>query len=316
MNKKIIKAVLTKKHNDFVKSIDDPEVQKLVDKNSIITGGAIVSLLLNEKPKDFDYYFTDKETCIAVAKYYINKFTKLHPKTEIKPYIEVEDDRVKIIIKSAGIASESQAEGYKYFENYPMEMGEDYVNDVVQPIQSATELIETADEIDAKRLEELQKHPYRPIFFTGNAITLSNKVQLIIRFYGSPETIHSNYDFVHCTNYWTSKDNKIVLNLPALESLLSKQLFYMGSKYPLCSIIRTRKFIKRGWHINAGQYVKMCFQLSQLDLTDVKVLEDQLIGVDNAYFVQVIQYLRKRQEEDKEFKVETPYLISIIDKIF
>jgi len=71
-----------------------------------------------------------------------------------------------------------------------------------------------------------------------------------------------------------------------------------------------------GWYINAGQILKMLFQISQLDLTDINVLEEQLTGVDAAYFFQVIEYCKKRQEEDKEFKVTVPYLCSIIDKIF
>ena len=49
MNRKIITKVLTNKHEDFVKSITDESVRKLVKENSIITGGSIVSLLLNEK---------------------------------------------------------------------------------------------------------------------------------------------------------------------------------------------------------------------------------------------------------------------------
>jgi len=71
-----------------------------------------------------------------------------------------------------------------------------------------------------------------------------------------------------------------------------------------------------GWYINAGQILKMLFQISQLDLTDINVLEEQLTGVDAAYFCQVIEYCKKRQEEDKELKVTVPYLCSIIDKIF
>ena len=67
----------------------------------------------------------------------------------------------------------------------------------------------------------------------------------------------------------------------------------MGSKYPLCSIIRTRKFIQRGYTINAGQYLKMAMQLNELDLKDVSVLQDQLIGVDSAYFDMVIRCNKK-----------------------
>ena len=76
MNTKLINKILIKKHNDFVNYIEDDEVRKLVDKNSIITGGSIVSLLLNEKVKDYDYYFTNKETVKAVAEYYIKKLDK------------------------------------------------------------------------------------------------------------------------------------------------------------------------------------------------------------------------------------------------
>jgi hypothetical protein len=167
-------------------------------------------------------------------------------------------------------------------------------------------------------MEEIDKEKgkYRPVYMSSNAITLSDKVQLVVRFFGDPDEIHKNYDFIHCCNYWTSDDNKLVLHPGALESLLSKHLQYQGSLYPLCSVIRTRKFLKQGWYINAGQYLKMCFQISELNLSNINVLEEQLVGVDAAYFIQVIEYCKKKQEENPEFQVTAPYLVSIIDKIF
>src|SRR3546814_13834921 len=77
-----------------------------------------------------------------------------------------------------------------------------------------------------------------------NAITLSDKIQIVLRFYGEADAIHENYDFVHCTNYWTSKDANLTLRQPALESLLCKELRYVGSNYPVCSVIRLSKFIR------------------------------------------------------------------------
>ena len=134
--------------------------------------------------------------------------------------------------------------------------------------------------------------------------------------YGNAEEIHKNYDFTHCTCYWVAKDNNLVLPSKALESIITKELFYQGSLYPLCSIIRTRKFLKRGWHINAGQYLKMCFQLSQLDLTDVDVLQEQLTGVDAAYFVEVIDKCKEKKEQSPDFEITMPYLCKIVDRIF
>jgi len=315
MNARIIKAILTKKHKEFVSSIKDEKVKNLVNKNSIITGGSIVSLLLGEKVNDFDYYFTDFETTKAVATYYVNEFNKIHGSKSntltAMPEIYEDKERIRIRVKSAGIIGENTDESqYEYFEMRPIEEGEEYVR------QAINDNLDYADSLDGEKIDDIYKEKYRPVFLTDNAITLSNKIQLIIRFYGSPEKIHENYDFIHCTNYWTSKDNKLVLHPKALESIITKQLYYSGSKYPICSFIRTRKFLKKGWYINAGQMLKICLQISKLDLTNLEVLEDQLTGVDTAYFIQVLDYLKEKQAKDENFHIEMPYLISIIDKMF
>ena len=159
------------------------------------------------------------------------------------------------------------------------------------------------------------------MFITSNAITLSDKIQVIVRFYGEVEQIHSNFDFVHCTCSWTSWDNQVQLPTKALECIINKELFYVGSKYPLCSIIRTRKYLERGYHINAGQYVKMAFQLNQLNLNDVETLKDQLLGVDSTYFDVLISAIHAKQLKNKEDnaigeEVDTAYVIELINRIF
>ena len=317
MQTKIIKAVLKKKVSDWISSIDDENVKKLVKENTIITGGSIVSLLLNEKPKDYDIYFKNKETVLEVAKYYVKKFVEAHPNGRIPSVAEeIKDDkktgRIKIFIKSYGTVEESGFD-QEYEENIGVTSENE--DNLVEPFADIYDVL-TKEELEQKKKEENEKDKYRPVFLTSNAITLSNKIQLIIRFYGNIEEIHSTYDFVHCTNYYDYKENHLELKKEALECILSKTLIYRGSKYPVCSVIRTRKFIKQGWHINAGQYLKMIFQISCLDLTNLEVLEDQLIGVDSAYFDQLINALKEHKEKNDDFKVESTYLNSIIDKIF
>ncbi len=104
----------------------------------------------------------------------------------------------------------------------------------------------------------------------------------------------------------------MTLRPAALESLLSRELRYVGSLYPVCSIIRLRKFIRRGWTVNAGQILKMIMQAAALDLTDHAVLQDQLTGVDAAYFCELISKLKENSPE----KVNTAYLVEIIDRMF
>ena len=167
---------------------------------------------------------------------------------------------------------------------------------------------------DKEEFETKEGTKYRPIFLSANAITLSNKIQIVIRFYGKVEELHENYDFVHCTCSWESFTGTLTLPNAALVAIINKRLKYKSSKYPLCSFIRTRKFIKRGWHIDAGQYLKMAWELNSLDLKSTEVLEDQLTGMDAAYFNQVICMLESRKKEGKE--IDDTYLMQVVDKIF
>lgn len=313
MKAKTIKRIVKWKIEQWTKTIDDEALRKRVEKKVIVTGGCLASMLLGEKINDFDVYLRDHETTLAVANYYLAKF-KQRMKTGIECPLSVldEDGRVKIVVKSAGIASETGTEKpYEYFEGSPDQNAAAYIGDV---IVDPEQIEETYEEVQDKALETEgeEKDKYRPVFLTTNAITLSDKLQIIIRFYGKPDQIHENYDFAHCTNYWTSWNEELTLRPAALEALLARELRYVGSKYPICSMIRVRKFVGRGWKINAGQILKMALQISELNLKDFKVLEDQLTGVDTAYFCQLLERLAEKDPE----KVDAAYLVEILDRIF
>lgn len=326
MKAKTIKLVLRKKIDEWLASIEDEAVRETAAKNTIVTGGAIASMLLREKINDFDLYFRTGDAAHKIARYYLARFVP-QIKAGIPCRIFVTDafgaekdegwspgpsDRIKIVIKSAGIASEGGTEKqYQYFETRPAGESDAYISEIMDDpgqIQDTYEQTEQA----ALDTEDDGKPKYRPVFMSTNAITLSHRIQLVIRFFGEPAAIHENYDFVHCTNYWQSWDNELVLRREALETLLARELRYVGSKYPICSLIRLRKFIGRGWTVNAGQILKACMQISELDLKDIRVLEDQLTGVDAAYFLQVISALKEKDPE----KVNAAYLIEIIDRMF
>lgn len=290
----------------FWEHVGNDDVLEILKENTIITGGAIASMLLGEDVNDFDIYLRSRRAALKVAQHYATEFAKNPPpRFKNSPdtceiHVEELTDRVRIVVKSVGVASEVGDTDYEYFEATNPEDADAY------------EYIRKVLTIDKDAQPQEKKPRYRPVFLSSNAISLSDKVQIVIRFSGDPDEIHENYDFVHCTNYWTSWDNKLVLRPNAIESLLARELRYVGSKYPLCSIIRTRKFIQRGWACTAGQYLKMVMQLQELDLMDINVLEEQLTGVDMAYFTEVIEALRKRDDK----RVDAAYLVELIDRIF
>lgn len=306
---KTISAIIRKKVDDWVDSIEDDAVKELVKCNTIVTGGCIASMLLGEPVNDYDVYFRNRETAIAVAKYYTKRFeVKNKHGIDCAIYVdETKDDRVSVVIQSSGVASEDGTEKeYKYFEGRPSDEAGEYVAGVMGDPDAQTE-----DEM-AEVAQGIESGPkYRPVFMSSNAITLSHKIQIVLRFYGEPDDLHENYDYVHCMNYWDAKGG-LVLRQKSLEALLSRELRYVGSKYPICSLIRMRKFIARGWTINAGQVLKMAMQVGQLDLENPDVLQEQLTGVDVAYFIELIG---KVKEKDPE-KVNAAYLTEVIDRVF
>lgn len=310
---KTINSIVCKKFGDFLDSIEDEEVKKLVSENTIITGGCITSLLLKEKVNDFDIYFKDIRTTYEVAKYYFNKMnisegevqivTKKEEKWEtinedyenvLNSYVPKKDEdvryRVRAFISSKGVEGEN------------VELKDIDEKSILEDL----ELQESKEEDDKK---------YKPVFITSNAVTLTNKIQIVLRFYGDPEVIHDNYDFVHVTNYWKSKDRKLYINDKAMESIRTKDLKYIGSRYPFASLGRIKKYIQRGWNINQGQLLKIAFQISELDFNNFDVIEEQLTGVDVHYFSQVLNILHDKIENDKDVDVKS-YLLEVIERIF
>ena len=244
MNSKNIKKHLKARVRAWTDSIDNEEVKKAISENVIVTGGALVSLLTGEPVNDYDIYFRNQASCITVAGYYVSKWNKSHPDKPVTLKVEEETGKVSCFISSKGIADENEEKKSDISYNFDTMPEED-------------------DAVGAEREPEEQKEPasedskekYRPRFITSNAITLSDKIQIVTRFYGEVEDIHRNYDFAHCTCAWSSWDNELFLPQKALECIINKELYYIGSLYPLCSIIRTRKYLESGYHINAGQYV-------------------------------------------------------------
>ena len=273
-----IKKELNEKMTDWLLSITDEDLRKKAKDDVIVTGGCIASMLLGEQANDFDLYFKTKETTLLIAKYYANLFNKTHCTIN---GIEVTEKTV------TNIKGEEEERVISFIESSGI-----------------------AKEPDGYKNKE--KIKYRPVFISENAITLSDKVQLVTRFYDEPDKIHDNYDFVHATCYFDVKNNELVTPEKALLSLMSRTLVYHGSLYPIASVFRTKKFINRGWRITAGQQLKMMWQISEINLKDYETIREQLTGVDQAYLFMLISALKNVDPE----KINSSYVADIIDDIF
>lgn len=302
MKSRTIVSILSKKIKAWIDTIENEELQKLVKRDTVVTGGCIASMLMGEDINDFDIYFKTKETTLKVAEYYVDRFNiikKFRGGVPIKTYVETSGEHLEIVVKSAGVDSVEGGSDYQYFETTQVDHDAgDYLSEIFDK-----------DKIETP---EVEINNYEPVFLSSNAISLKGKIQIITRFHGSPDKIHENFDFVHCTNYWESDTGKLTLKKEALECILSKTLVYQGSLFPICSIFRIRKFVERGWRINVGQILKMCLQVNDLDLRNPVILKSQLIGVDVAYFTEIWRKLNEKNPE----KIDTAYLVELLDRMF
>lgn len=142
---------------------------------------------------------------------------------------------------------------------------------------------------------------------TKNAITLANGKQIIVRYYGLPTQVLKEFDFAHTKNAYCYPSGDLILKSEALECLLTKELRYVETKYPVAAFVRSQKFIHRGFTMGMADTFKMIAQINGLDLTNKEILQDQLLGVSATVavkFVDKIQILTNALGENP-FKSET-----------
>lgn len=296
--RRTIEKIIRQKMNSWLKSITDEDLKDAVAKNYIVTGGAIASMLLGEVPNDFDVYLQDINVTHRLVNYYLDGYVKEEDKvngvSRINAVINTNKKSIEIVIKSSGVLKDNtDNNGYEYFE-----------------AQGATQEALSRIEAYLNKDKVRDQTPYCVRMITSNAVSLRDQIQIITRFTGDPAAIHENFDFVHTKNYYTPQTG-LVLNLASVEAIMTKELKYVGSLYPVCSLFRLRKFLKRGWTITAGEILKVAWDVSKLDLGDVDVLREQLIGVDTAYMVQLINVIENNRD-----KVDRTYLYALIDDVF
>lgn len=302
MQVKTIKKNIQSKLEEWLETITDRKLAEDVKEHLLVSGGSITSMLLNEPVNDYDIYLMDIGVCKRLANYYTQTFQD----------VVIFDGR-----KKQKLVDKYNNENDVDDGKLPIDRNNSYAislrnlkeDQIKLYFKGASGGMKVNDGIEQDKLN------YTPIYLSPNAISLSHDLQIVLRFWGTPEQIHKTFDFIHATNYFTFKEG-LVRNLEAVESILTKQLKYQGSYYPVTSIIRAKKFIKRGFNINAGELLKIMFQISQLDLTNPDVLEEQLIGVDVAYFDLIITALRNKMDSDKDFKLSANYFNTLIDRVF
>lgn len=310
MKRKSIERMCREALEGWIASLPE-ELQKAAMDNAFIAGGAIASLFQDEPVNDWDIYLRTPEMAQAVAEHYVERMKNVVGLNTKMSNISVTavDGRIKIKVQSSGIASVTSGKAeYDYFESQPPARGEDYVQTVTAAL-----------DFEVNR-SEITKD-YSPVMLTSNAISLGHKtkdktpVQIILRFIGDPATVVKGFDWVHATNWFALREG-LVLNTDAVACIALKELRYQATQYPLAAMLRSYKFVDRGWQRpHAGDMLVLTQQLVKLNWSDPATWEDQLIGVDFAYFGEVLNKINVLLKEGKGMdEIISTYLVQIVEE--
>lgn len=246
MQAKTIKRIIVTKIEEWLATITDERLRLDVKKNLILSGGSITNMYLNETVNDYDIYIQDISVLKRLVTYYIRTIYK-HTKDGILYTNDDTNDMCYILdgwLSKDSLVNTLGLAGYIDKNNLDEKIGSIYsAIRTIKPNQIKMYFCGNLGYKNEKKKEDIGK--YEVMYISSNSISLSDDIQIVTRFPGSVEEIHKTFDYIHATNYYTTETG-IVTNKEALESILTKQLKYQGSQYPLTSIIRMKKFIKRG----------------------------------------------------------------------
>ena len=137
---------------------------------------------------------------------------------------------------------------------------------------------------------------------TDSALSLmvdNHRLQLIKAVMGTPEEIINDFDFTICQGAF-HLERGFIFNDDFFQHLAQRRLvFNIHAKFPICSLYRTRKFIKRGFSLSGIEAIKLGLCIQALRLDTYKDLRAQLMGIDTLFLKDLTDSLRG--EEERKF---------------
>lgn len=244
MNKTQLINHLASLMNEWVGSVPSTrqDVRQAINRCTI-AGGAIVSLLQDISPNDYDVYTKTKEDCELLARYYVGLFNwdnQLEQDEYRKADVLIENEQVKVRLPAMDGATIKQ----DVSKFHPI-----FISPNAITLKGNVQLIFRFYGEPEKLVQEFDFEHCTGYFYR---ISWENVVYR----------------------------NELVLNEDMLMSVLTKELKYRHGKYPVSSLLRLQKYIQRGYTIPTGELIKLALDISKLDLSDAKVFSDQLSGVD------------------------------------
>lgn len=132
---------------------------------------------------------------------------------------------------------------------------------------------------------------------TANAISFTYKdlkFQLVKKLVPTEDTLAedefisqllSQFDFTVCMCAYVFKSKRLYYDEHFIWDNISKVLvFNPNVKYPICSLYRTQKYMKKGYKLSGVELTKLALAINRLTIESYADLKEQLQGIDTLVF--------------------------------
>ncbi len=170
------------------------------------------------------------------------------------------------------------------------------------------ESLEVADRLVASLTSST--YGYKEVHSTENAVTLTKKnkkrtlvVQVIRRFVGTPDEVLSTFDFTCVMGLYDFRVAKFFAHKSFLRDVAARRLVFAPknkSRYPICALYRTKKYVERGYSLSGATIVSLAMAIHALKIETYADLKDQLMGIDTSMFNEITASI----DSDKKFEVD------------
>jgi hypothetical protein len=142
-------------------------------------------------------------------------------------------------------------------------------------------------------------------FVTASAISYKingEKVQLIRKIYGSEKQIIDKFDFTICQAAYNPTSKNLILGDDFLYDLARHRLTYLSGEYPIASLRRVNKFIKKGYIFPPIEAIKLALKINDLPIRTYKDLKEQLEGIDTLFLKELTDKYIEKSDETYDYK--------------
>ena len=146
---------------------------------------------------------------------------------------------------------------------------------------------------------------YHCINETSRSLILVNKNNnklninmIIFDWFDAPEDIFNLFDFTICQSAFDGKN--FYFSKDYFKDVMSRSLFYnKNTRYPVSSLLRLKKYFKKGYKISRNQFLKMCLNVSNRNIETYEQLESEIGGVYGIELDKIMPDLKDNFSLDK-----------------